>query len=133
VKESQQRILNIVVENEGRGRDPVIEESVEQVPANEEEEIPIIQEHPQLRRSGRVIQRPSRYLLYGESFQAISIEEEEDPTTYKEAVDDIDTDRWKSAMDSKMKYVYTNSIWELVDLHNGVKPIGCRWFYKRKR
>ena len=97
------------------------------------EQNPVVQEPLQLRRSGRVIRRPSRYLLYGESFEAVSTEEEEDPTTYKEAVEDIDADQWKSAMDLEMKSMYTNTVWDLVDLPNGVKPIGCKWVYKRKR
>ena len=32
-----------------------------------------------------------------------------------------------------MKSMYTNSVWDLVDLPNGVKPIGCKWVCKRKR
>ncbi|KAA0048569.1 gag/pol protein [Cucumis melo var. makuwa] len=32
-----------------------------------------------------------------------------------------------------MESVYFNSVWELVDLPEGVKPIGCKWIYKRKR
>ena len=27
----------------------------------------------------------------------------------------------------------SNSIWNLVDLPEGAKPIGCKWIYKRKR
>ncbi|KAL2453071.1 Uncharacterized protein Adt_45808 [Abeliophyllum distichum] len=56
----------------------------------EQSQIPINQELPQLRRSERVIRRPSRYLLYGESFEAFSTEQEENPTSFKEAMDDID-------------------------------------------
>ncbi|XP_073120675.1 uncharacterized protein [Henckelia pumila] len=54
---------------------------------------PINQEPAQLRRSERVIRPPSRYLLYGESLEAVSIEQEEDPITYKEAMEDIDADQ----------------------------------------
>ena len=32
-----------------------------------------------------------------------------------------------------MESMYFNSVWELVDLPEGVKPIGCKWIYKRKR
>ena len=32
-----------------------------------------------------------------------------------------------------MKSMETNRVWELVDLPEGVKPIGCKWIYKRKR
>ncbi|KAA0049829.1 gag/pol protein [Cucumis melo var. makuwa] len=36
-------------------------------------------------------------------------------------------------MDLEMESIYFNSVWELVDLPEGVKPIGCKWIYKRKR
>ena len=29
--------------------------------------------------------------------------------------------------------MYFNNVWTLVDLPQGVKPIGCKWVYKRKR
>ena len=32
-----------------------------------------------------------------------------------------------------MNSMYSNQVWELVDLPEGVKPIGCKWIYKRKR
>ena len=36
-------------------------------------------------------------------------------------------------MNLEMDYMYSNQVWELVDLHEGVRPIGCKWIYKRKR
>ncbi|KAL0544159.1 hypothetical protein IC582_019271 [Cucumis melo] len=33
----------------------------------------------------------------------------------------------------EMVSMYFNSVWELVDLPKGVKPIGCKWIYQRKR
>ena len=29
--------------------------------------------------------------------------------------------------------MHSNSVWELVDLPDGIKLIGCKWIYKRKR
>ncbi|KAA0064189.1 gag/pol protein [Cucumis melo var. makuwa] len=57
----------------------------------------------------------------------------EDPLSYKQAMNDVDKDQWVKAMDLEMKSMYFNSVWELVDLPEGVKPIGCKWIYKRKR
>ncbi|XP_022864111.1 uncharacterized protein LOC111384107 [Olea europaea var. sylvestris] len=39
--------------------------------------------------SGRVVRLPSRYLLYEESYQTISTEQEEDLTSFKEAMEDV--------------------------------------------
>ena len=36
-------------------------------------------------------------------------------------------------MDLEMDSMYSNQVWELVDLPEGVKPIGCKWIYKRMR
>ena len=46
---------------------------------------------------------------------------------------DVDKDEWIKAMDQEMESMYFNSVWELVDQPNGVKPIGFKWIYKRKR
>lgn len=29
--------------------------------------------------------------------------------------------------------MYSNQVWELVEPPKGVKPIGCKWIYKRKK
>ncbi|XP_022880808.1 uncharacterized protein LOC111398087 [Olea europaea var. sylvestris] len=76
---------------------------------------------------------PSRYLLYGKSYQVISTEQEEDPTSFKKAMEDVDFESWKLAMNSEIKSMYSNKVWNLVNAPNGVKPIGCKWVYKRKR
>ncbi|MBM0273861.1 hypothetical protein JNZ24_10560 [Streptococcus suis] len=36
-------------------------------------------------------------------------------------------------MNSEMESMYSNQIWHLVDLPPNVRPIGCKWIYKRKR
>ena len=58
---------------------------------NDQEEFLIEPQQPvELRRSGRTTRKPSRYLLLGESYQAITIDSEEDPVNYKEALEDVD-------------------------------------------
>ena len=56
-----------------------------------------------------------------------------DPLTYKHAMEDPDKERWLEAMNLEMESMYSNSLWELVDLPNEVRPIGYKWIYKRKR
>ena len=48
-------------------------------------------------------------------------------------MNDVDKDQWVKAIDLEMESMYFNSVWKLVDLPEGVKPIGCKWIYKRKR
>ena len=86
----------------------------------------------ELRRSDRVRRKPARYVLLGESYQVISIDSEDDPINYKEALEDVDVQEWQKAMDREMESMYSNSVWSLVEAPKGVKPIGCKWIYKRK-
>ena len=69
----------------------------------------------------------------GESYQDITIDSEEDPVNYKEALEDVDAQEWLKAMDREMEFMYFNSVWSLVEAPKGVKPKGCKWIYKRKR
>ena len=36
-------------------------------------------------------------------------------------------------MNCEMEYMHSNSIWTLVEAPKGVKPIGCKWIYKKKK
>ena len=93
-----------------------------------------IEEHPiSLRRSGRVVRQPDRYLGIGDALVAISDDHKDDPLTISDAMKDVDSKAWQQAMNLEMDSMYSNQVWELVDLPEGVKPIGCKWIYKRKR
>ena len=36
-------------------------------------------------------------------------------------------------MKTEMESMYSDQVWLLVDPPNGIKPIRCKWIYKRKR
>ena len=84
-------------------------------------------------RSGRTIRKPTRYALLGETYQVILDNLDDDPTTYEEALKDVDVQEWKKAMDHEIESMGSNLVWSLVEAPKGVKPIGCKWIYKRKR
>ena len=46
---------------------------------------------------------------------------------------DVDSKAWQQAINLEMESMYSNQVWKLVYLPEGVKPIGCKWIYKRKR
>ncbi|KAH9666169.1 hypothetical protein KPL70_020543 [Citrus sinensis] len=109
------------------------EQEEQQQPADQHR---IILEQPSLLepcRSGRVTRLPARYIFLGETYMAISDEHVQNPTSYNEALIDRDVKFWKKAMNQEMESVYSNKVWELVEAPNGVKPIDCKWIYKRKR
>ena len=116
----------------------------ENVPEGEQAQVEPVEQDPiqvepepeqpvELRRSDRVRRKPARYVYLGESYQVIAIDSEDDPINYKEALEDVDVQEWQKAMDREMESMYSNSVWSLVEAPKGVKPIGCKWIYKRKR
>ena len=72
-----------------------------------------------------------RYGFVIENNEAHIIENDE-PTTYLEAVMSSDSDKWLNIMKSKIDSIYANQVWTLVDAHEGVTPISCKWIFKRK-
>ena len=58
--------------------------------------------------------------------------DQDEPTTYQEAITCTDSDKWLGAMKAEMDSMYENQLWNLVDPLEGVKPIGCKWVFKRK-
>jgi hypothetical protein len=52
----------------------------------------------------------------------------EDPTTFEEAVK---SKTWRNAMETEMKSIEDNNTWKLVDLPQGVKPIGVKWIFNK--
>ena len=48
-------------------------------------------------------------------------------------MNDIDAHHWVKAMKFELDSMYSNQVWDLVKVPNGIKPVGCKWVYKRKR
>ncbi|KAK4382201.1 Retrovirus-related Pol polyprotein from transposon RE2 [Sesamum angolense] len=82
---------------------------------------------PILRRSARVPQPPETYGFLGVTGQL-----DNDLKTYGEAMSDIDSGKWLEAMKSEMDSMSSNQVMMLVDRPKGVRPVGCKWVYKRK-
>ena len=72
-------------------------------------------------------------MFLGEVIEAVSENLEFDPTIYEEAMADSDFSHWVKAMKTEMEFIDSNQVWELVEPPANIKPIGCKWVYKRKR
>ena len=83
--------------------------------------------HP--RRTSRVSRLPERYSFVIENQQTI---EDEEPTSYIEAVKDVDSSEWHKAIESEIYLMHQNKVWTLVEPSEGIVPIGCKWVFKRK-
>ena len=55
-----------------------------------------------------------------------------EPTTYEEAISNIDSNKWLKAMRSNMDAMYVNQVWTLMDPLERIKPVGCKWLFKKK-
>ncbi|KAL8097745.1 hypothetical protein AgCh_030751 [Apium graveolens] len=60
------------------------------------------------------------------------ITDNDKPLTYQDAMNSSDSKRWLEAMKSEMESMYQNKVLTLVDPLEGVKPIGCKWVFKKK-
>ncbi|KAA0047941.1 gag/pol protein [Cucumis melo var. makuwa] len=56
----------------------------------------------------------------------IPYDDVEDLLSYKQSMNDIDKNQQIKALDLEMESMYFNSLWELVDLSEEVKPIGVK-------
>ena len=85
-----------------------------------------------IRRISMIHSVPERYgFLISEQKDVLLIENDE-PTTYEESLNSLEYDQWLNAMKSEMDSMYTNQVWTLVDPPEGIKPIGCKWIFKKK-
>ncbi|RVW32004.1 Retrovirus-related Pol polyprotein from transposon TNT 1-94 [Vitis vinifera] len=87
-----------------------------------------------LRRSQRE-RRPAitdDYVVYlQESDYDIGIRK--DPVSFSQAMESDDSSKWMEAMNEELKSMAHNGVWDLIELPNNCKPVGCKWVFKTKR
>ncbi|GJX50330.1 retrotransposon protein, putative, ty1-copia subclass [Tanacetum coccineum] len=86
---------------------------------------------PEFDRSTRTRRPTDRMCLY------IDAEEHElgdlgEPTNYKAALLDPESDKWLNAMNVEMQSMKDNEVWDLVDLPPNSKIVGSKWLFKKK-
>ncbi|RVW42667.1 Retrovirus-related Pol polyprotein from transposon TNT 1-94 [Vitis vinifera] len=57
---------------------------------------------------------------------------ENDPETFSQAISCKESNLWYDAMKDEMNSMASNGVWNLVELPNGAKAIGCKWVFKTK-
>nr|KAJ0199823.1 hypothetical protein LSAT_V11C600321130 [Lactuca sativa] len=62
----------------------------------------------------------------------LSINLDDDPKTFTEAMTSRDAPLWKEAINDEMDSIMGNGTWELADLPKGRRPIGSKWIFKKK-
>ena len=89
-------------------------------------------EAPASRRSERIRRTPARYALLTTGQHDILLLDNDEPTTYEEAMVGPDSEKWLGAMKSEIESMHVNQVWNLVDPPDGVKAIECKWVFKKK-
>ncbi|GJV22536.1 retrotransposon protein, putative, ty1-copia subclass [Tanacetum coccineum] len=115
-----------------RRKDDNILKSLATIPARgggvfeppQEEVIPI-------RRSERTHQAPNRLCLNVE-VEEHSLGDLNEPTSYKAAMLDLESNKWIDAMNAEIQSMMDNMVWVLVDLPPGCKTVRSKWIFKKK-
>ncbi|GKA09245.1 retrovirus-related pol polyprotein from transposon TNT 1-94 [Tanacetum coccineum] len=61
-----------------------------------------------------------------------TINVDDDPKTFSEAMSSRDAPLWKEAINDEMDSILKNQTWELAELPMGMRPIGSKWVFKKK-
>ncbi|GJX42891.1 retrotransposon protein, putative, ty1-copia subclass [Tanacetum coccineum] len=101
-----------------------IPQEVEGFEPPQEEVIPI-------RRSERTHRAPDRLCLNVEA-EEHSLGDLNEPTSYKAAMLDSESNKWIDAMNAEIQSMMDNMVWVLVDLPPGCKTVGSKWIFKKK-
>ena len=91
------------------------------------EPVPITEPQP-LRRSTRERKSTiSEYFVY--LSEGHDMGKVDDPNSFKEAMSSEYSHKWIEAMEEELKSMSTNKVWDLVEIPEGAKKVGCKWVY----
>ena len=81
-----------------------------------------------LRRSQRTRNSaiPDDYLTYMSEDMDESVLDN-DPISFKDAMQTEYSSEWLNAMKDEMKSMSTNDVWDLVEIPKGANTVGCKW------
>ena len=87
-----------------------------------------------LRRSTRPRRSaiPDDYVVYLQESD-FNVGAENDPESFSQAMNCKESELWYDAMKEEMNSIKSNEVWDLVELPNGAKAIGCKWVFKTKK
>ncbi|GJX88881.1 retrotransposon protein, putative, ty1-copia subclass [Tanacetum coccineum] len=84
-----------------------------------------------IRRSERTHQAPDHLCLNVE-VEEHSLGDLNEPTSYKAAMLDSESNKWIDAMNAEIQSMIDNMVWVLVDLPPNCKTVGSKWIFKKK-
>lgn len=57
----------------------------------------------------------------------------EDPISFSQAIESKNSKEWLDVMKDELKSMEKNGVWDLVELPQGHRRVGCKWVFKTKR
>jgi hypothetical protein len=84
-------------------------------------------------RSIRARRATKKFTLLTTEQRDILLLDNDEPMTYAEAMMGPDSKKWLGAMESEIESMHDNEAWNLVDPIDGVRPIGCKWVFNKRR
>jgi hypothetical protein len=57
--------------------------------------------------------------------------DQDKPATYMEAMEGPESEKWLEAMKSKIRSMYDNQVWTLVDIPSDCKVVENKWIFKK--
>ena len=84
-------------------------------------------------RANRARRAPTRYGYEDDTVAFALVTEVGDPSSFQEAIQDAEKDRWLLAMTEEMESLYKNQTWDLVPLPKGKRVIGSKWVLRKKQ
>ena len=88
-----------------------------------------------LRRSDRERRSaiPDDYIIFLQEHEDDIGLTEDDPINFCLVMRSSNSQKLINAMKDEMKSMQDNDVWDLIELPESVKPIGCKWIFKTKR
>ena len=84
------------------------------------------------RRSVRARCAPEKFTLLTTEQRDIVLLDNDEPKTYTKAIMGPESEKWFGAMKSEIESMHDNQVWNLVDPIEGVRPVECKWIFKKK-
>ncbi|GJT61588.1 retrovirus-related pol polyprotein from transposon TNT 1-94 [Tanacetum coccineum] len=75
---------------------------------------------------------PYDYIVYLQETD-FDIGIDNDPVSFSQAIKGDKSEMWIDAMKEELKSMAQNKVWDLVNLPEGSKRVGCKWVFKTKR
>jgi hypothetical protein len=83
-------------------------------------------------RSIRACRATEKFTLLTTEQRDILMLDNDEPMTYMEVMMGLDSKKWLGLMKSKIQSMHDNQVLNLVDPIDGVRPIDCKWVFKKK-